>query len=99
MAAVVEDALDRHAANPHLAPFLRWLDLPQLKALAMVFLSAIAGGPRDGGVPGLEPWQSLRRHGPGVLGRCVVMSRHQRGTIQERGLFSLHIRGSDGGPV
>ena len=58
LAAVVDDAVDRHAANPQLAPLLRGLDLPQLKALAMAFLSASAGAQSDGGAPGLEPWHT-----------------------------------------
>lgn len=51
VAAVGDDAVDRHAANPTLAPRLRELDLPQLKALGVGFLSARAGGPHHDAAP------------------------------------------------
>ena len=51
VAAVVDDAVDRHAANPTLAPCMRGLDLPQLKALGVGFLSARAGGPPHDAAP------------------------------------------------
>lgn len=44
-AAIVDDAVDRHAANPLLAPRLRGKDLPQVKALCLVSLVAGSGGP------------------------------------------------------
>ena len=43
--AIVDDAVDRHAANPLLAPRLRGKDLPQLKSLGVTFLVAGSGGP------------------------------------------------------
>ena len=49
--AVVDDAVDRHAANPTLAPRMRGLDLPQLKALGVGFLSARASGPHHDAAP------------------------------------------------
>jgi hemoglobin len=45
VAAIVDDAIDRHAANPLLAPRLRGKDLPQLKSLGVAFLVAGSGGP------------------------------------------------------
>jgi hemoglobin len=45
VAAIVDDAVDRHAANPVLAPSLRGKDLPQLKSLGVTFLVAGSGGP------------------------------------------------------
>jgi hemoglobin len=45
VAAIVDDAVDRHAANPVLAPRLRGKDLPQLKSLGVTFLVAGSGGP------------------------------------------------------
>lgn len=45
VAAIVDNAIDRHAANPLLAPRLRGRDLPHLKTLSEVFLSARSGGP------------------------------------------------------
>lgn len=45
VAAVVDDAVDRHAANPALAPLFCGKDLPQLKALGVSIFSASVGGP------------------------------------------------------
>ena len=45
IAAVVDDALDRHAVNPLLEPRFRGKDLPRLKALATQFFSMGTGGP------------------------------------------------------
>lgn len=45
VAAIVDDAVDRHAANPVLAPRLRGKDLPQLKSLGVTILVAGSGGP------------------------------------------------------
>lgn len=45
VAAVVDDAVDRHAANPALAPLFCGQDLPQLKALGVSVFSARVGGP------------------------------------------------------
>jgi hemoglobin len=57
VAAVVDDAVDRHAANPTLAPLFCGQDLPQLKALGVSFLSAGAGE------PGHEPGPAgVRQH-------------------------------------
>lgn len=57
VAAVVDDAVDRHAANPALSPLFCGQDLPQLKALGVSFLSAGAGG------PGHEPGPAeVRQH-------------------------------------
>lgn len=46
IAAVVEDALDRHAANPLLAPRFRGKDLPRLKQLGAQFFCMGSGGPQ-----------------------------------------------------
>jgi hemoglobin len=45
VAAIVDDAVDRHAANPALARLFCGKDLPQLKALGISVLSARVGGP------------------------------------------------------
>lgn len=52
VAAVVDDAVDRHAANPALAPLFQGQDLPQLKALGVRIVSAATGGPDPGLAPG-----------------------------------------------
>jgi hemoglobin len=46
IAAIVDDALDRHAVNPLLAPRFRGKDLPRLKALGTQFFCAGSGGPQ-----------------------------------------------------
>jgi hemoglobin len=45
IAAIVDEAVDRHAANPVLAPRFLGQDLPQLKTLGVTFLSVASGGP------------------------------------------------------
>jgi truncated hemoglobin YjbI len=45
LAAIVTAAVDRHAANPLLAPRLRGRDLPRLKHLCVHYLAAGFGGP------------------------------------------------------
>lgn len=52
IAAIVDDIVDRHAANPLLAPRFRGKDLPQLKALSVDFLGARSGGASQGGPSG-----------------------------------------------
>ncbi len=46
IAAVIDDAVDRHAVNPLIAPRFRGKDLPQLKRLATQFFCLGAGGPQ-----------------------------------------------------
>ena len=46
IAAVVDDALDRHAVNPLLAPRFRGKDLPRLKQLGTQFFCMGSGGPQ-----------------------------------------------------
>jgi len=46
IAAIVDDAIDRHAVNPVLAPRFRGKDLPRLKQLGTQFFCAGIGGPQ-----------------------------------------------------
>jgi len=46
IAAIIEDALDRHAVNPALAPTLHGKDLGRLKELGVHFFCAGFGGPQ-----------------------------------------------------
>jgi hemoglobin len=46
IAAIVDEAVDRHAANPVLAPRFRAKDLPKLKQLGAQFFCAGIGGPQ-----------------------------------------------------
>jgi len=46
IAAIIDDAIDRHAVNPALAARFRGKDLPRLKALGVQFFCAGAGGPQ-----------------------------------------------------
>lgn len=47
IAAIVDDALDRHAANPLVAPRFRGKDLPTLKRLGTQFFCMGSGGPQE----------------------------------------------------
>jgi phosphate starvation-inducible PhoH-like protein len=49
------DAIDRHAANPALAPRFQGLDLPDLKARGVSFLVAASGGPDRAVLAGPAP--------------------------------------------
>ena len=46
IAVIVDDALDRHAVNPLLAPRFRGKDLPRLKQLGTQFFCMGSGGPQ-----------------------------------------------------
>ena len=46
IAAIIENAIDRHAVNPVLAPRFRGKDLIKLKQLGTQFFCAGAGGPQ-----------------------------------------------------
>jgi hemoglobin len=46
IAAILDDAVDRHAVNPLLAPRFRNKDLARAKRLATQFFCAGAGGPQ-----------------------------------------------------
>lgn len=46
IAAIVDDAVDRHAVNTVLAPRFRGKDLPRLKQLATQFFCTGSGGPQ-----------------------------------------------------
>jgi hemoglobin len=46
IATVVDDALDRHAVNPLLAPRFAGKDLPRLKQLGAQFFCMGSGGPQ-----------------------------------------------------
>lgn len=46
IAAIVDEALDRHAVNPLLEPRFRGKDLPRLKQLGTQFFCAGSGGPQ-----------------------------------------------------
>lgn len=44
--AIVDDALDRHAVNPLLAPRFKGKDMPRLKQLGTQFVCMGSGGPQ-----------------------------------------------------
>ncbi len=46
IAVIVDDAMDRHAVNPLLAPRFSGKDLPRLKQLGTQFVCMGAGGPQ-----------------------------------------------------
>jgi hemoglobin len=49
IAAIIENAIDRHAVNPVLAPRFRGKDLLKLKEVGTQFFCAGAGGPQKYG--------------------------------------------------
>ena len=67
VAAVVDDAIDRHAANPALAPLFRGKDLPQLKALGASDFSARVGGPCGTDAAGSAPPDASPSFSPAQL--------------------------------
>lgn len=67
VAAVIDETIDRHAANPVLAHRFRGQDLPQLKILAVSFISAGAGGPCLDLTPGATPQYAGMRFCPAEL--------------------------------
>lgn len=68
VAAVIDDAIDRHAANPLLAHRFREQDLPQIKTLGVGFLSAGAGGPCvDQAAPRATPQHAGMRFCPAEM--------------------------------
>jgi hemoglobin len=54
IAAIVDDAVDRHAVNPALALRFCGQDLPRLKKLGTRFFCAGTGGPDDAGAGDLH---------------------------------------------
>lgn len=71
VAAVVDDAVDRHAANPALAPLFCGKDLPQLKALGISLFSARVGGPCDAGATGASTSDAVLSLSPAELQAAV----------------------------
>jgi len=71
VSAVVDDAVDRHAANPALAALFCGKDLPQLKALGVSAFSASVGGPCCTEAAGLAPAYAGMRFSPAELQAVV----------------------------
>ena len=89
LAAVIDDIVDRHAANPLLAPRFRYKDLPQLKALSQDFFSARAGG----GAAGDGRGEHLAHAGMQFGGReLAAVIDDVVAAMQERGLAAAEIR-------
>jgi hemoglobin len=55
IATVIDDAVDRHAANPALASRFQRLDLPEIKAQGVRFLVTASGGPHPAATAGPAP--------------------------------------------
>lgn len=71
VAAVVDDAVDRHAANPALAPLFCGQDLPQLKALGVSVFSARVGRPCSTEAAGAAPPDTGMSFSPAELQAVV----------------------------
>jgi len=83
VAAFVDDMVDRHAANPALAVHFQGQDLPQLKALAVAFLSASTGGPREGLAADPGPWHASLGFNPRQL---AAMADDVNAALREQGI-------------
>jgi len=88
IAAVIDDIVDRHAANPLLAPRFRYKDLPQLKVLSQDFLIVRAGGGAAVESAGGYLAQAGMQFGEGELAAVIddVVA-----AMQERGLADAEI--------
>ncbi|WP_439607320.1 hypothetical protein [Hydrogenophaga sp.] len=88
MAAVIDDAVDRHAANPALAPLFCGKDLPQLKALGVSVFSARLGGPCSSEAAGPAPSDAGMSFSPAEL-QAVVDDMTE--ALREQGLGAVEI--------
>lgn len=88
MAAVIDDAVDRHAANPALAPLFCGKDLPQLKALGVSVFSARLGGPCSSEAAGPAPPDAGMSFSPAEL-QAVVGDMTE--ALREQGLGAVEI--------
>jgi hemoglobin len=88
VAAVVDDAVDRHAANPALAPLFRGKDLPQLKALGVSVFSARLGGPCSSAAAGLAPADAGMRFNAAER-QAVVGDMTE--ALRERGIGTVEV--------
>lgn len=86
VAAVVDDAVDRHAANPALAPLFCGQDLPQLKARVVRLLIAGAGGPSHRLGPAEERQQIEMNFSPAQL---QAMVGDMTETLREQGIGAV----------
>lgn len=88
VAAVIDDAVDRHAANPTLAPLFCGKDLPQLKALGVSVFSARIGGPCSSEAAGPAPPDAGMSFSPAEL-QAVVGDMSE--ALREQGLGTVEI--------
>lgn len=88
VAAVVDDAVDRHAANPALARLFCGKDLPQLKALGVSVFSARVGGPCSTEAAGPAPPELGMRFSPAEL-QAVVGDMTE--ALREQGMGTVDV--------
>jgi len=82
IACIVDDAIDRHAVNPVLAPRLRGRDLPELKSLGTTLVCAGIGGP---------PGEASR--GPRLRSNGVRVSEREYGATRDDVAAALREQG------
>lgn len=92
--AVVDDAVDRHAANPALAPLFFGRDLPQLKSQCVSVFSAKVGGPCITEVAGTAVPDAGMSFSPAELQAVVgdltaALCEQGIGTVDAREIVSL----------
>ena len=88
VAALVDDALDRHAANPTLAPLFRGKDLPQLKALGVSVFRARVGASCSTQAEGPTPAGVGIRFSPTEL-QAVIADLTE--TLREQGIGTVDV--------
>jgi hemoglobin len=88
VATVVDDAVDRHAANPALATLFCGKDLPQLKALGVSVFSARVGGPCSTEAAGAALRDAGMSFGPAEL-QAVIGDMTE--ALREHGIGTLEV--------
>lgn len=89
VAAVVDDAVDRHAANPALAPLSCGQDLPQLEAVGVSVFNARVGGPRSNKAAGAALPNAGMSLSPAEL-QAVVGDMTE--ALREQGIGTVEVR-------
>jgi hemoglobin len=82
IAAIVDDAIDRHAVNPALAPRFAGKDLPQMKRLGAQLAYAGIGGPQACSIGWLR-----------VAYACLAINEREFRATMDDILAALHAQG------
>jgi len=88
VAAVIDDAVDRHATNPTLSRLFCGRDLPRIKAVAVSIFSASLGGPCSAQAAGEAPPNAAMRVSPAEL-QAVLGDMSE--AVREHGLGAIDV--------